>query len=629
MTKCDKAADSSAHHPSIDPLSRAEAFLARRRGLVIATIVAVSVLLRTAYFFQLQDDACLHQHQWVSTDMHFNDAWAKEINASGWLLNQPFHPFFDWNRDMVTKLLLAHPEKASELRGTWSGAGPPPAAEKLLWDEWYGGKRFHQEPLYPYLLALTYRLFGEDVRPIFVLQMLVGVWGNLLVYLIARRYFGDLVGSIAGAMATLCGPILYYELILLRDSLFAVAGLAAVYMTQRALDTSIWPRWLAAGLGSGLALLLKSSFALFLVWVLAGMVWAQRKQPGKLAVNLGAWVCGVALLLAPAVHRNMVVGAPPLSLSSVGAITFVGANTADYGSAPDFVGGFFVSPRYAADIMAASGGKFLPAALAALGTHERLGTYLRQLWLKTSIAFHWYEVPNNSNFYYYRLHASVLRFLPVTFGLIAPLALVGLILAARNRPRPWLMYALMGCSLLLLLGFGVFSRLRLTLFAASIVFAALSLATAARWVSGRQWLKLAVLGAALVPLALWVGRPLPDSVPLIRPIDYMAPVFSYYAPQAQAADARGDPCAAAARWADALGYEPAFIGALDATRPATSASQKQLAGLFGQSRYFYVVSLQSCRDQATGQTLKETLELEISRQQLRLKQLAAAVSPPT
>ena len=46
-----------------------------------------------------------------------------------------------------------------------------------IWDRWYHGNRFHQEPLYAYTLAALWTVFADSApQALFVLQMLLGIW---------------------------------------------------------------------------------------------------------------------------------------------------------------------------------------------------------------------------------------------------------------------------------------------------------------------------------------------------------------------------------------------------------------------------------------------------------------------
>jgi 4-amino-4-deoxy-L-arabinose transferase-like glycosyltransferase len=621
----DRAAKASCASADVAKFAKVEAFLAAHRWYVIAAIVTVSMLLRIVYFAELNHDACLYQHRWVDADMNFNDLWAKDIVAGDVLTDKPLHPLHWWHKNVATEYFALHPEKSQELLSAWNGPGPVPSAEKLLWDHWYGGKVFHQEPLYPYLLALTYKLFGDDVRPMFILQMLIGVLGNVLVYLIARKYFGDLVGTIAGVFATACGPLLYYEMILLRESMLGVVGLLLIFLIQRVRDKSTWSRWAILGAVCGTAILLKTSLAPFVVMALGILAWNGRKAPRELLPRLGAAVAGVLLAMSPAIARNIYAGAPAFGLSSVGAVTFVCANAQDYADDSEpFTGEFFPS-KYTAQIMGDSDGKFLPAVGAALRTHPDVASYVRQLWRKFDLLCQWHEVPNNSNFYYYRIHAGVLRALPVTFFLLGPLALAGIAIALPRWRQCWPLLILLASMLPVLLAFGVLSRLRIPAVGPLIPLAALTVGVALQWVWTRNAVRLAILIGCLAVLFLWMGRPLPQEVPLIRNWDYAFPYKTYYDPNVQEAYARDDPSGAAAWLADSLQYEPAFVGELDSAHPAVSIYYGDVAAFFRSIRRQYADALRRCAAVQSEPQLKDQLDRQARRQDSEVIRIGSGI----
>jgi 4-amino-4-deoxy-L-arabinose transferase-like glycosyltransferase len=84
-------------------------------------------------------------------------------------------------------------------------------------------------------------LLAPDVRLVFLWQMVLGVLANLLIYWLARRSFGDTVGALAGAMAVLYAPLMYYELILLREAPLTFAALACVAAVSWALEATALP----------------------------------------------------------------------------------------------------------------------------------------------------------------------------------------------------------------------------------------------------------------------------------------------------------------------------------------------------------------------------------------------------
>jgi 4-amino-4-deoxy-L-arabinose transferase-like glycosyltransferase len=541
----------------------------------LLTVIGLSIAIRLAYFAQAGHGALLALNRWDQSDMAFFDRWARVIAAGDWLTDRPLHPQHGWHREIARLYFEAHPEDPAALTG--AGRASAEEASEHLWDRWYGGKTFHQEPLYPYLVGLTYRVFGPDPRFVFAWQLAIGVLANVLVYLIAGRLFPAPVPAIASGLALLCSPLLFYEMVLLRESLIVAAGLGLVWLVLRAEERPSALTWGTLGLAAGLALLLKSSFVLFLAPALA--VLAGRPRPtwaatGRLGAALGV---GLTLGLAPLPARNLAVGAPPLAASSVGAVTFVNANTVDY--PPET--GFFISLEHAPRIMGASDGRFGPAAVAALRTHPGAASYARQLLGKLRAVWHWYEVPDNCSFYLYRLYATILL-LPVTFYVLAPLALLGLVLAV-PAPRAWPLFLLLASSLVTMLVFYSSSRFRAPLVAAAIPFAALALVKIAGFLAARRW----VPGlAALVALALafaWTSRPLaPGRLPL-RGADCRLPFLLYYGPWMEAAQARGDWPGMAAAMGEALVAEPGFVRELTPDRPPEGEDAYQCGFAFASA----------------------------------------------
>ena len=544
--------------------------------------------------------------------MNFFDLWAQRIAAGDLLTNAALHPTHDWHKRIADEYFKIHPDQSDLLLSQWRGPGAAPPAATLLWNRWFGQKTFHQEPLYPYMLAAFYKVLGHDVRWVFLWQMIVSMAGNLLVYFLARRYFGDFVAVLAAAFVVLCGPLLYYDMLLLRESMIGPAGLLLVYLTERARDRSTTRRWLVLGLAFGLTILLKSYLLLMLAVVLGFLVKTQRRTPRMMAVRAGALVAGVLVALSPAIVRNVAVGTGPLTLSSVGPITFVCNNTPDCPA--DF--GSFVSARYTPRIMAKAVGRFLPCILETLKTYENPFTYVGKLAAKFAAIWHWYETPNNANFYYYRLHAGVLRYLPVTFWLISPLAFIGLALGARRADRCWPLYALVVTTIVVLVIFGMFSRLRAPLLAPLTIFAALTVARLVHWAGQRRFLHAAGLLALIAAVGLWTGRPLSKGRETIRAVDYITPYAVYWTEKINEAAGAGDQVQAVAVMERALRFEPDSIKRLGPLRHAGTPDERELVVFYTRVHKAYGQGLQLVGRSQESQT-----------QFRRVEELTAAAGP--
>jgi 4-amino-4-deoxy-L-arabinose transferase-like glycosyltransferase len=553
------------------PLQRAEAWLAGRRIGVVILLAAAAVLFRVAYFLEINGGPCSAWHRWDQSDLHFFDQWGRQIAGGDWLSKGTLHPFHEWHARVARTYFEARPGEEEELRRQ---GGEEPA--RALWNRWYGGRLFHQEPLYPYLVGITYGVFGPDPRWVYASQMALGVVSILFVWVIARRHFGDLAAGVAGALAVLCGPVLFYEMVLLRTSLTVFAALGLFLLFEEALDRGGPRRWALAGAALGAALLLQTTFILFGVVAFALLFWRSRTRWREALRPAGA-AAGIALLcLTPAFARNVAVGAPVFGLSAVGPVTFIASNARGY----DPSNGFTIDDRAVARIMADTGGRFGGVVREVLGYHTP-ASYLGLLAGKFAVLWHGHELPNNKNFLYYRKHAPILGSSFVTFLVIAPLAAVGLAAAGREASRHALLYGLAAAVGAPLLIFYVLSRFRAPFAMALMPFAALALVRIADWVLGRRWKPAAVAAAGMFVMVLWVARPLPAHQLPIRSADYRVAYLTYWQPREREAVARSDWNSAASVLEEALAEEPDEVRRIDGSPvPEGRVERRRVAAWF-------------------------------------------------
>jgi hypothetical protein len=276
-----------------------------------------------------------------------------------------------------------------------------------------------------------------------------------------------------------------------------------------------------------------------------------------------ALTLGFAIAIAPLATRNLRVGVPALSLASSGPLTFLSANDAN--ALPDVGFGIDVPrlARFFGNTDASWG-----AAVATVAQRHTATTYAALLWRKWDRAWHWFEIPNNEDLYYFRLQVPVLAWLPVTFWICAPLALVGLLLAAARTTKPWTLFALIASCGATLVAFYVLGRFRVALVAAALPFAGLACAELVVALRSGRFARGAAIAAAAALLGLWTGRPLADDQLLIRTSDWILAWSVEYQDRVYGALDRKDPAAAAADYQEFFArYEPSAAGILAANDP--------------------------------------------------------------
>lgn len=608
--------------PAAGPLDRLEAGRAGRSKLILAGIVVVSVLLRVGYFIQLNAGPCIWQHRWDQCDMNFFDRWARQIAAGDWLCENVSPPIHAWHRRMAADYYRRHPDEFAKARRAEAAGGPSPA--RALWNRWAGGRRFYQGPLYPYLIALTYKIW-PDVRAVFIWQMIAGVLVNVLVYLVARRLFGNVTAVLAALMACLYAPLLQTELVLVRMTLVVLAALAMVYLADVARRRGSFASWLIAGLVMGLSLVLKAHFALFVAGAAVILVVHYFRRRGVLIRSAVGLAAGVAIGVAPLVARNVAVGIGPFETASSARPAFALWNGYQPGAGVEW------RPEVAARIMGQVGGHG-SVIRATLATHPGIGSVVRLVGARFPKALGWYELPDNANFYYYRLHSSVLRLMPLTFFALAPLAIVGMALALPRAGRSAFLYLQVFTNLVVLVCLFPVGRFRLPMAAAMIPFAALTIVCLARWLTLRRFAQVSAVALAVVLVGFWTGRPLGDDRHEIRPADYKVPYDVYYQPLIakavkagawrRAADITGRLVRYRPEWLDAIGparrprgydemslvrwYAQLYGFYAQTCRRAGRAGLAGLAGLAGQSRLYYR------RSRELTEALKSAVDVDAS-----------------
>jgi len=511
-------------------------WLAAHRKLVLILLAAFSILLRAGYYLEAKDGPLLRGHLWPEADMSFFDRWAKAIVGGDRLGRREMHPFMVWQVLPAEAHFRAHPEQMAEYERAGVPKGDTNALYRALWDRWTHGKEYYQEPLYAYLVALTYGLAGPAVGAVFAWQMMLGIATNLLVYTLARRYFGELAAAISGLFILLYSPLFIYELTLLRTTLTAFLAAVVVMSLEWSVSSASWRRWWMTGAAVGIAMTCQATFIVFLAGCL-GLLWLKFRGSTGTVLRLGAvMLAGAALAVSPIIARNIAVGVPPFSWTGAGVWTFVRFNTP---SADPRMGTTLpIFPDHVR-VLGESDAKAVPALLATLREHTP-ASLARLIALKFQTIWRWYEEGDNVDFYYSRLYSRVLRYAPVTNMLISPLLLIGLAFFVKQWRRYAPLYLLAANGIIVMLITYPTGRYRAAYFAVLIPLAGAAAAQVLTWISSRQFKKAFTLAVAVLVVSIWTSLPLPASRPLIRTAYYLAPYGYYWSPMLEVAVGRAD-----------------------------------------------------------------------------------------
>lgn len=358
-------------------------------------------------------------------------------------------------------------------------------------DPWQGA--FVRPPFYPYLLAGVYWVFGFSLTAVRLVQAILGGATCSLTYLLGRRLFDRRVGLAAGIIVALYGPMVFFDQRLFDSSLVVFCHTAALLLALWAAgdrrETSwrrSWGKWLVTGLAIGVAALARPNIgpffvAFLLVWLLGNAV--RQHRWARQLVAAGCLVAGVIVPLAPVTVRNYLAGGEFVPISLFGGINlYIGNNpqaqrTIAIRPGPDW--------ERLARLPHAEG--MVSPARAQTWYLDRVAEYIRRqpghfaagLLRKTRLFFNAREVPRVLSPYLHRRYSSLLGLLTwqvgsfgFPFGLIAPLALLGMIVGYRDPPYRMVAigYAAVAAGSVIL--FFVASRYRLPIVPVLAVFSA-------------------------------------------------------------------------------------------------------------------------------------------------------------
>lgn len=298
---------------------------------------------------------------------------------------------------------------------------------------------FYQDPLYPYLLALVYRLFGHRFLPVYVIQALLGIGLVLLAYDTGRLLFDRRAGLLAALLVGCYRPFIFYEGVVEKTTLSVfLTGLLlwAVVRGTRSARPS-WP--IVGGLSLGLASLTRANLLVFAP-LLVAVFW---RRPVRLRPLLA--LAGLVLIITPLSIRNSLLAREfVLTTTQAGQNFYIGNSehnlTGQY-EAPPWVrpNPQFEEKDFAAQAEQAAGRKlgygavsrhYFRVAFDWMRSHP--AGFVKLLLRKTLLYFNNLEVPDSYDLGFLSRYSAVLRLPLAGFGILFALGLAGMVLFFRR-----------------------------------------------------------------------------------------------------------------------------------------------------------------------------------------------------
>jgi Tfp pilus assembly protein PilF len=390
--------------------------------------------------------------------------------------------------------------------------------QRIAAGDWLGQGVFYQTPLYPYFLGVLQVFLGHNLWSIRFLQIILGAISCGLVFRVGERLFSRPAGIAAGLILAFYAPAIFYDGLIEKSILDLILLSLSLFVLLVVADHS-WAKWLGCGGLLGLLGLSREN-ALILAPVVAAWIFFHHGERA-LALRarwLGLFFAGLLLVLLPVGLRNLLVGGEfKLTTSQFGANFYIGNNPAadgTYGSIKNIIHETQLEGADAKRLAERALGRALTPGEVSSYWFARALQYISAQparWLKL-LGFKWLlvwnarEIEDSDDFYIYQGWSWLLTLLAwfSHFGILAPLAGVGVLLTVRQWRQLWLLYAMIFSLAASVAVFYVFGRYRYPLVPLLALFAGAGMVETLRLCQQHAWRTLAralilvtVVGAAI------------------------------------------------------------------------------------------------------------------------------------
>ncbi len=401
-------------------------------------------------------------------------------------------------------------------------------AQQIASGEWIGSEPFFRAPLYVYLLALTYKIFGHGFFLPRLFQIILGSLSCVLIFLIAKKLFNRTVGVLSGISASFYAMLIYYDAQLLITSLIVFLDLVLIYLLILTAEKPKPANWFFCGIVLGLSAIARPNILVFVPFILIWMFFSYGSKFGQLENKFLVrtifirWIIlctGILLMIAPVTIRNYLVSKDFVLIAWQGGYNFYLGNnpnaTGWSATAPKiddtWWGGYKDAIRLAEE---ETGLKLKPSQVSDFWFEKGFDFIFSQplAWFKLmsrKTIYFWkgYEISNNQNVYLSKDSSSLFNLLLgkfviyFPFGLVGPLSILGLLICLKDLRKYLLLYLFILSYSISVVMFFVCARYRMPVIPFLIMFGSFFVWWIFQKVKNKEFSKL-MISLSLVAILL-------------------------------------------------------------------------------------------------------------------------------
>lgn len=331
-------------------------------------------------------------------------------------------------------------------------------ALRIAHGEWVGNTIFEGMPLYAYFLGVIYKIFGESVYVARLIQIIFGALSCSFIYLLGKKLFSETTGIIAAILAVFYKPFIFYDAVLVGDSLAVFLFLIVIFLSFKFFDTLSKKNAFIWGFMTGVAALCRPAILFFPV--ITAVVYPLKFNPKirKQVIKSFMWVfIGLFSILAVVAIRNYVVGKDFVLFTAHSGLNFY------IGNNPTATGKFHAPPGVGRqrEFMLANAHRIAERELGRSLKPSESSAYwkkkayqfiehnpekfIRLLCKKLYLFWQGGEIADFANIDFYKRFSPLLRVPLVSFLLVVPWSILGIVISFKiNRNMSLVRYLLFG-----------------------------------------------------------------------------------------------------------------------------------------------------------------------------------------
>ena len=389
-------------------------------------------------------------------------------------------------------------------------------AKEIAFKDPIGKEAFWGLPLYPYFLALVYKLFGANVYIAKLIQFILGSLSCVFLYIIGKKVFNRPVGIISALTLSLYNAAIFYEGFLVSTSLSILLNCLLILLILSFAGKLNYKRSAMLGIAFGLCGLATPSIFLFIPFM-AALFWRNIRQ-----ILLMVFLC--CLVIAPVTIRNYVLEKDFIPITAHTGITFFsGNNPMSDGTfkLPLYLGtGITDVRRNSRDIAEKTLGKRLkPSQVSGFWVQQSMKfireeptAYLKLLFRKFLLFWNHYEISDIIDISFFKKFSGLLRGPLVNYASISVFALLGLFMSLKRKNRNRLLLQLFILSNVISLEiYFINTRYRLPVVPFLILFSSYAIYEIYLMVAQKKYVALSYCLGGLIVFGLIVNLKLMES----------------------------------------------------------------------------------------------------------------------